>query len=95
MISVPLSCQSSNKYLLIQGESSLLDYAAVLTAIRRVSLQTVGEFEAGGILTDTSLLYPFLSLLLFVIFIIAMPVLFNNFLVCTSILALTICLVIM
>ena len=81
IVSIPLPCQDSDKYPMLQGESSLLYYAAVLTASRRVSLQTVGKFDAGGILTDTSLLYSFLSFLLFVIFIITMPVLFNNFLV--------------
>ena len=47
----------------------------------KVLVQTAGELDFETIFNHSPLLYPVLSYILFVLFIIAMPILFNNFLV--------------
>lgn len=68
----------------LQGEDApgfLVIFASPIIAVWSVILQTVDGLEARTIFDESQLMYPVLSYALFIIFIIAMPLLFNNFLV--------------
>lgn len=52
-----------------------------LRSLLKVFLQTTGEVDGTVILVDSSFVYPVITFALFIIFIIAVPILFNNFLV--------------
>ena len=60
---------------------TLSSFANPWNSLLKVFLQTTGEVDGNTILTESTLVYPFTSFFLFIIFIIAVPVLFNNFLV--------------
>ena len=59
----------------------ITSFATAYIAPVKVLVQTAGELDFETIFNHSPLLYPVLSYILFVLFIIAMPVLFNNFLV--------------
>lgn len=61
----------------------LIDFSTPVRSLWKVFLQTSGDIDAGTIFDDPGILYPVVGYALFIIFIIAMPILFNNFLVCT------------
>ena len=61
----------------------LADFSTPVRSLWKVVLQTAGDIDAGTIFGDSDILYPVVGYALFIIFIIAMPILFNNFLVCT------------
>lgn len=70
---------------MIQGDKNtstiVLTFANPVIAIWSVILQTFGDVDAGPLFDDSDDGYKVLSYSLFTTFIIAMPVLFNNFLV--------------
>ena len=71
-------------FLTLQGEDPpgfLATFGSPIIALWSVILLSVDDLEARTTLDESQLLYPFLSYTLFIIFIIAMPLLFNNFLV--------------
>ena len=74
---------SCSYYVIQVGSSSsaLSPFATPLTSILKVFLQTAGELDSQVILFDTPLLHPITSYALIIVFIIAVPILFNNFLV--------------
>ena len=83
---LPMHCSQKplNCPLFVQGtdlSTSLLTFANAIGAIWNIVLQTTGELDTNKVFVDTRLLYPVLTYILLVLFIIAMPVLFNNFLV--------------
>ena len=59
----------------------ITSFATAYIAPVKVLVQTAGELDFETIFNHSPLLYPVLSYILFVLFIIAMPILFNNFLV--------------
>lgn len=59
----------------------ILTFATPIVAIWKIVVQTTGELDTVSVFVDSPLLYPILTYSLFVLFIIAMPLLFNNFLV--------------
>lgn len=61
--------------------SPLTSFMNPINSLLKVFLQTVGETDATGILIDSQLIHPAAAFILVIIFIIAVPVLFNNFLV--------------
>ena len=60
------------------------DFVTPIRSIWKVFLQTAGDIDAGTIFSDPNILYPVVGYSLFILFIIAMPILFNNFLVCCN-----------
>lgn len=74
---------NSHAYTLQEGGSSspLAVFASPFTALYRVVFQTSGEIEADNILYNSPLHYQVSSYALFLVFVVAVPILFNNFLV--------------
>lgn len=73
----------SGTILLLQDDSAphiIVLFTSPIAALWNVIVQTAGGIDA-GIISGSSLLYPVLSYTLFIVFVIAMPILFNNFLV--------------
>lgn len=66
--------------IILQGDGALEAFATPAISLWKVVLQTSGDIDAGTLFGET-LLYPVVGYALFIIFIIAMPILFNNFLV--------------
>ena len=58
------------------------DFASPIRSLWKVILQTSGDIDGGSIFKEPNSYYPVVGYALFIIFIIAMPILFNNFLVC-------------
>lgn len=59
-------------------------FATPVVAIWNVIVQTTGELDTMTVFRNMPLLYPTLTYILLVLFIIAMPLLFNNFLVSSA-----------
>lgn len=57
------------------------DFVTPARSLWKVVLQTSGDIDAGTIFSKPNIVYPAVGYALFIIFIIAMPILFNNFLV--------------
>ena len=57
-----------------------MTFANPARALWNIILQTTGELD-NTVQADTNFVYPELTFTLLILFIIAMPVLFNNFLV--------------
>ena len=66
-------------------------FATPIVAIWNIIVQTTGELDTMTVFRNVPLLYPILTYILLVLFIIAMPLLFNNFLVSLGILTTTVC----
>ena len=67
----------------IQGgvSNALAVFTTPFTTLYHVVFQTAGEIDANGILYNSTLHYRISTYALFLIFVIAVPILFNNFLV--------------
>lgn len=63
------------------GGGILQTFSTPAYSIARVIVQTTGELDYGDIFLEGGLLYTPMAYILFIVFIVLMPVLFNNLLV--------------
>ena len=64
-----------------QGDGLVIPFSTPASSLAKVIMQFTGELDYGGLFDDGSLLYSPMTYILFITFVILMPVLFNNLLV--------------
>ena len=60
----------------------LTAFSTFLNSLTKVIMQTAGELDFGTIFEEGPLLYTHMAIFLFITFVVIMPILFNNLLVC-------------
>ena len=59
----------------------MIPFSTPASSLAKVIMQFTGELDYGGLFDEGSLLYSPMTYILFITFVILMPVLFNNLLV--------------
>lgn len=65
------------------GPGILLAFSSPYRAVAKIIMQTAGELDYETIFNQADLLYSPMAYVLFITFVVIMPILFSNLLVCT------------